>query len=1136
MNGNERIIGHLYYLNWGFMFMKKGTRTLKQVLAFLLVTAIAMTSVTAADVSEDTDATAVDTDGGTIADDYDEMTQGDTDVDEPIDNTEVTDDTDETALPQGPRDFYNVLREYAGLQSEGVMKGTARHDLYQHYYAQHHEKARPQTPIVLNFAELLDEVNGVRPNPELDVMPQYKIAGYAGRRNLLIWGNDLGEFDFEFDVPATGVYHLQFKYHTVTAEEARTLFAVEHNWDENKSIGMNNAVELGFKLNDEYPFSSARALELDKYWKNEGIKDRQSRYFDTDARDHEIMPRQEQYHTWITQTVLDREGLFNEHLLFYLEKGKNKVTLCGIKVDGVAFESMTFMNAAELPAYVKPSESDLKNTPNLNGTILLEGEQPLWRTSTELGPTYDNTVAGLSPEDPVKMRYNIVGGNESWRRAGQGLTWEFDIPQDGYYCVSAKVRQNTLRGFSSNRRILVSSYDAAKDEWSIPQVPVKEFDAVQFPYAFNWQQQTLTTDNTNKKAEPVYLHFTKGLHRITFEVVPGAIGDSLIRLSDEVLRLNYYYRRILMITGPEPDEYNPYEIDKQIPELLEEFKRISKALRDEKDLIEGMSQSGSEAAALDTMAVILDKCVNNPDRIPARLQGLRDNISALSAWVRQAGRQPLQLDYVEILAYGDTPGPAKASFFEQITFLWRGFIGSFTEDFTKLGDAEEGKQEINVWVGLGRDQALTLKQLVDGEFNNKNEHDIWISINLVQGGILEASLAGKGPDVGLFIGGDFPIQLAARDLLVDLTQFDGYDKIVQERFATELPKIFSYMDGVYGLPLMQDFPMMFYREDILSDLGLEPPRDWDEYEDAVSVLQRAYLGMGLLPPTTPPPMGVVITVFEPGDTFAMLQSQTGQNFYRRNEQGIYSETTFDSVESIEAFNTWARFYTVYQFEQSYDPFSRFRTGEFPILIVPYTFFNMLNAAAPEIRGLWNFRHVPGSWRELNEGESGGTVVDGTGRFLDERVNPNTGNTEYLDIAATSGSNGGLIFSHLNATEQEAAWQFLVWLTSDDTQTQFGQNMEAMLGPLGRYNTANVNAMRNLAWSAVELNRLETQRDALVEIPMIPANYSVVRHIRNAFRAVVNDNAFPRFALETYNRDINSEIERKNDELERSKKK
>jgi hypothetical protein len=89
----------------------------------------------------------------------------------------------------------------------------------------------------------------------------------------------------------------------------------------------------------------------------------------------------------------------------------------------------------------------------------------------------------------------------------------------------------------------------------------------------------------------------------------------------------------------------------------------------------------------------------------------------------------------------------------------------------------------------------------------------------------------------------------------------------------------------------------------------------------------------------------------------------------------------------------------------------------------------------------------------------------------------------------------------------------------------------MLGPLGRFDTANINAIENLAWSAVELRKLTQQRDALVEIPMIPANYAATRHIKNAFRAVVNDEWLPRFAMNSYNRDINAEIERKNKELE-----
>jgi len=188
--------------------------------------------------------------------------------------------------------------------------------------------------------------------------------------------------------------------------------------------------------------------------------------------------------------------------------------------------------------------------------------------------------------------------------------------------------------------------------------------------------------------------------------------------------------------------------------------------------------------------------------------------------------------------------------------------------------------------------------------------------------------------------------------------------------------------------------------------------------------------------------------------------------------------------------------------------------------MPYGFFNQVNAAAPEIRGLWDFRHVPGTWRTIGDGEN-------TDRFIDTRINAD-GQREYLDISASSAASCGLIFN--KTKNKDAAWDFLKWLTSDDIQTEFGLNMEAMLGPLGRYDTANKNALANLAWSALELRRLEEQMNALVDIPMIPANYAATRHIKNAFRSVVNENSLPRFALNSYNRDINAEITRKNKEL------
>ena len=84
--------------------------------------------------------------------------------------------------------------------------------------------------------------------------------------------------------------------------------------------------------------------------------------------------------------------------------------------------------------------------------------------------------------------------------------------------------------------------------------------------------------------------------------------------------------------------------------------------------------------------------------------------------------------------------------------------------------------------------------------------------------------------------------------------------------------------------------------------------------------------------------------------------------------------------------------------------------------------------------------------------------------------------------------------------------------------------------MGRFDTANTEALSQLSWSRDELARLNAQRDELTEIPIIPSSYAVTRNIMNAFRETINENENPRDTLIWYNRDINDEIARKRKNL------
>ena len=127
----------------------------------------------------------------------------------------------------------------------------------------------------------------------------------------------------------------------------------------------------------------------------------------------------------------------------------------------------------------------------------------------------------------------------------------------------------------------------------------------------------------------------------------------------------------------------------------------------------------------------------------------------------------------------------------------------------------------------------------------QQQYNVPISINLVVGGVVEATLADKGPDVALFLGGEFPVNLAARGLLADLSQMDGYDDMTKLYQDTAMVP-YQYEGGTYGMPLTRSWAMMFYRKDVLSELGFfSAPKTWEDLIDMLPALQRNYMSAGL---------------------------------------------------------------------------------------------------------------------------------------------------------------------------------------------------------------------------------------------------------------------------------------------------
>jgi ABC-type glycerol-3-phosphate transport system substrate-binding protein len=394
---------------------------------------------------------------------------------------------------------------------------------------------------------------------------------------------------------------------------------------------------------------------------------------------------------------------------------------------------------------------------------------------------------------------------------------------------------------------------------------------------------------------------------------------------------------------------------------------------------------------------------------------------------------------------------------------------SFAIDYNQIGNIASPDAEtavITLWVSTGRDQANIIKALIDEKFTP--EFGVAVNVQLVDmNTLLRATLSGQGPDVAIQVantnaiagavlntGNDTPVNYGLRNAVLDLTQFADFDTVAA-RFLESALVPFSFNGATYALPDTLTFPMMFYRKDILAEIGLPVPKTWDDVKVAMSVLSKNQMEFGMLPSE---------------QIFAMLLYQNDGKYYTENGDA----SMLDSDIAVGTFKKYCEYYTDYKLDKETSVEERFRTGECPIIISDYTTFNNLQVSAPDILGLWDFTTVPGTVK-----------ADGS-------------------ISHTTGCSGLADIIMANTRNREACWEFLKWWTSEETQTLYGREMESLMGASARIPTANQKALANLSWPLRQYQALSDQLGQVKGIPQVPGGYYSWRNVNNAFYTVTED--------------------------------
>ncbi len=907
---------------------------------------------------------------------------------------------------------------------------------YEIYLQEHEDAAYPDTEIVIEGGDFAEADEG------FEVYEDYMELGHDA-----LLSPEEGSVTYEVEVEEAGMYNMELTYYPAE--------------------GKNNSIERELYINGEIPFSAAQYLKFSRRWED-------AEEIAQDSRENDVRPKQTEAPVWMTSWMKDSDGYYTSAFSFYFEEGVNTITLSSTK-EPMVIGTITLKQEEQPISYEEyltyHTEQGHKAAVLPEGSIKYQGEDVSWKSDSTLYPISDRTSPLTEPYHASKTRLNIVGGS-NWKLVGQWLAWEIEVPEDGLYELAFKYRQNINVGVTVVRSLEIDG-----------ELPFEEARNLKFYYENDWQIAALGDD---EQAYQFYLE--AGTHTLKMEITLGDEMAEILRLTDScITELNRAYRQLLMVIGSSPDTYRDYQLNLKTPEALEILAEQYEQMVEIQQKVDEYSKGskGSQSAVIDNLINQLQTMTKKHKTIAKQWSSFKDNIISLSSWRQSMTEQPLEIDYFLVGEPGQELPKAEAGFIDKMKHEIAQFAASFVEDYDSIGDVYEG-EALEVWLladastvnsqsGSGRDQATVLKDLVDNYF--VPETNIPVNVKLVNKDVLlSATLAGEGPDVAINVAGKEPVNYALRNAVTDLTQFEDFEEVCSW-FHDEAMVQFTLEDGVYALPQTMSFHVLFYRADILKDLGLTVPTTWDEFYECLAVIQKSNMNVGIIPDYT---------------SYAMFLYQHGGSYY--TEDGMASG--LDTEEAIAAFKQWSGNYVNYRMDVSYDFANRFRSGEMPLAIADYTNYNYLSVFAPDIRGQWGFTVVPGYEDENGE----------------------------MDYSVSAWESASVIMA--TSEMQNESWEFLKWWMSAETQTSYGNEIENVLGVSGRVATANLEALSNLPWSNTDYKQLVAQMEWVKAIPEIPGGYFTERHIKNAFYTVYNNNEDARETIQDYVKTINNEIENK----------
>jgi len=862
------------------------------------------------------------------------------------------------------------------------------------------------------------------------------LSVYAAEHHMV----DGNSVDVVVYVQETGEYHIEFDYLPLSAF-------------------LNP--EFSVQVNGEFQHVESRRVIAPINWEypsGEFLRSRQG---------HEQLPQPFGLREWTNSRIYHANFLATQPLVFELQAGENVITFSHIAGEMMLSSDLRAVVPVAAISYLEYRLQHESHKPNMQITV--QAQEP-----TRFNSSFIRLVSSNTPDaTPYSSRYMLLNsiGGEAWLESGQSITYRFFVPEAGLYNITLNAIQD-FAGESSFRTLLING-----------QLPFAEMEAFAIPSSRRFSNHTLSASD----GVPFYFYFEQGYNEITLIATAAPIAqlvDTLAQVREDIRLMSLDIRSL---TGNRVDLNRDWRIEEFIPGVRNIFANWVSELEFVRDYLIELYGTDTSTNIVNLNHAIrrLQRLGDNPNQIPFRMSELAEGAASVAVILigveASLAEQPLLLN--QIIIHGeDASLPRQVSIFRRIQSFFAQFWASL---FTRQ---EAEAEALEVWASYPQQYVELLQHLADTMFTPETGIPVTFSLMPTDRNLILANAGGRAPDVALGMSVHLPYQMAIRGAAVDLTQFDGFAEVAA-RFSPGAFLPLMFRDGVYGLPETNDFYVLFYRTDLLSEFGIPVPDTWDDVLAILPELNRR--GANFFVPMSSP------SAHKPFMFTSMFFYQFGADFYSPDGH----TTAINTPEGITAMTFMTDLFTLYSLPLQIGRFyNDFRYGTIPVGIHNRETYILLMNAAPEIAGAWNIALHPGR-------------VDETGE---------------VQRWAAGAAQMAMILEQ--SDRQDDAFKFLEWWTRTETQTTYANNLILMHGPEFLWTSANREAFANLPIPPHHIETILQQWDFLHDVPFTPASYIIEREVSNTWSRVVFDGQNLRIATDRAVNTINREMRRRMEEF------